>query len=126
MQYPFYQFWHLRIAIVYLSVEFYWSIHSSIITTLDVVIKPNKINEPYHTTSISIIVYPYSFYISFTNVYFSHYPSVSIIIHHYLSLSIQIGLPNNVLWIESEIEGPIWYIVYHHLPLVKGVSTPLR
>ena len=34
------------------------------------------------------------------------------------------GIPNNVLLVK--IEGPVWYTIYHHLP-VKGVNlqTPL-
>ena len=23
------------------------------------------------------------------------------------------------------IEGPVWYTIYHHLPVVKGVNQPL-
>ena len=31
---------------------------------------------------------------------------------------------NNVLLVK--IEGPVWYTIYHHLPVVKGVCyTPL-
>ena len=30
---------------------------------------------------------------------------------------------NHVLLVE--IEGPVWYTIYHHLPLVKGVNKPL-
>jgi len=30
---------------------------------------------------------------------------------------------NNVLLIN--IEGPVWYTIYHHLPVVKGVNNPL-
>jgi hypothetical protein len=30
---------------------------------------------------------------------------------------------NNVLLVE--IEGPVWYTIYHYLPLVKGVNKPL-
>ena len=28
---------------------------------------------------------------------------------------------NNVLLVK--IEGPVWYTIYHHLPVVKGVSS---
>jgi len=24
-----------------------------------------------------------------------------------------------------KIEGPVWYTIYHHLPVVKGVNNPL-
>ena len=24
-----------------------------------------------------------------------------------------------------KIEGPVWYTIYHHLPVVKGVNKPL-
>ena len=35
-----------------------------------------------------------------------------------------IVLPNNVLLVK--IEGPVWYTIYHQLPIVKGVCyTPL-
>ena len=30
---------------------------------------------------------------------------------------------NNVLLVK--IEGPVWYTIYHHLPVVKGVNKPL-
>ena len=30
---------------------------------------------------------------------------------------------NNVLLVK--IEGPVWYTIYHHLPVVKGVSKPI-
>ena len=30
---------------------------------------------------------------------------------------------NNVLLVK--IDGPVWYTIYHHLPVVKGVNTPL-
>jgi len=30
---------------------------------------------------------------------------------------------NNVLLVK--IEGPIWYTIYYHLPVVKGVNKPL-
>ena len=30
---------------------------------------------------------------------------------------------NNVLLVK--IEGPVWYTIYHHLPVVKGVSSNL-
>jgi len=33
-------------------------------------------------------------------------------------------LPNNVLLVK--IEGPVWYTIYHHLPVVKGVNKPLN
>jgi hypothetical protein len=33
-------------------------------------------------------------------------------------------LPNNVLLVK--IEGPGWYTIYHHLPVVKGVNKPLN
>ena len=29
----------------------------------------------------------------------------------------------NVLLVK--IEGPVWYTIYHHLPVVKGVNKPL-
>jgi len=28
---------------------------------------------------------------------------------------------NNVILVK--IEGPVWYTIYHHLPVVKGVSS---
>jgi len=31
-------------------------------------------------------------------------------------------LTNNVLLVK--IEGPVWYTIYHHLPVVKGVNNP--
>jgi len=31
--------------------------------------------------------------------------------------------PNNVLLVK--IEGPVWYTIYHHLPVVNGVNKPL-
>ena len=31
------------------------------------------------------------------------------------------GLINNVLLVK--IEGPVWYTIYNHLPVVKGVSS---
>ena len=30
------------------------------------------------------------------------------------------GMDNNVLLVK--IEGPVWYTIYHHLPVVKGVK----
>ena len=30
---------------------------------------------------------------------------------------------NNVLWVK--IAGPVWYTIYHYLPVVKGVNKPL-
>ena len=30
--------------------------------------------------------------------------------------------PHNVLLVK--IEGPVWYTIYHHLPVVKGVIHP--
>jgi len=24
-----------------------------------------------------------------------------------------------------KIEGPVWYTIYHHLPVVKGVNKPI-
>ena len=30
---------------------------------------------------------------------------------------------NNVLLVK--IEGPVWYTIYHHLPVVEGVNKPL-
>ena len=30
---------------------------------------------------------------------------------------------HNVLLVK--IEGPVWYTIYHHLPVVKGVNKPL-
>jgi len=30
---------------------------------------------------------------------------------------------NNVLLVK--IEGPVWYTIYNHLPVVKGVNKPL-
>jgi len=31
---------------------------------------------------------------------------------------------NNVLLVKK-IEGPVWYTIYHHLPVDKGVNKPL-
>ena len=30
---------------------------------------------------------------------------------------------NNVLLVK--VEDPVWYTIYHHLPVVKGVNKPL-
>ena len=30
---------------------------------------------------------------------------------------------NSVLLVR--IEGPVWYVIYHHLPVVEGVTKPL-
>jgi hypothetical protein len=38
-------------------------------------------------------------------------------------LLITMAIFNNVLLVK--IEGPVWYTIYHHLPVVKGVNKPL-
>ena len=44
-------------------------------------------------------------------------------IYIYIYIYIYIIVPNNVLLVK--IEGPIWYTIYYHLPVVKGVNKPL-
>ena len=40
---------------------------------------------------------------------------------HHFPTSFPRDLPNNVLLVK--IEGSVWYTIYHHLPVVKGVSS---
>ena len=41
-----------------------------------------------------------------------------IVNHRYIA-----GWNNNVFLVK--IEGPVWYTIYHNLPVVQGVYTPL-
>ena len=49
------------------------------------------------------------------------YPVIPVVkwwLSHWLNDRYPIGY-NNVLLVQ--IEGPLWYTIYHHLPVVKGV-----
>ena len=41
----------------------------------------------------------------------------------YIYIYIYIIVPNNVLLVK--IERPIWYTIYYHVPVVKGVNKPI-
>jgi hypothetical protein len=41
--------------------------------------------------------------------------------NHMFFESYSVVLSNNVLLVK--IEGPVWYTIYHHLPVVKGVVS---
>jgi hypothetical protein len=42
----------------------------------------------------------------------------------WIMMDVPMGFTNNVLLVK--IEGAVWYTIYHHLPVVKGLlQTPL-
>ena len=44
-------------------------------------------------------------------------------IHRHICIHIHRHAKNKVLLVQ--IEGPVWYTIYHHLPVVKGVNKPV-